>query len=235
MRESLFWAAAVTSLKLETEGPFCRDMAAVEALDRQLTGVTVWFSRPSTLRLGGRNNATHHLFPSQPQPAGRAARARRAGVRPGSRPGAARFAHRSGRVSAGRRNRAHVGAPGARVAGSILSHAPRRCHPARAGPAARQDRLPGAQLLRPHGHRQDRAAGISDVLLQDGQHGHRPRPGHRHPARDQPGGLRGGARRGDRQTGAGMWLRSTRWSSWRGTPSSTTSARAITRSGPASG
>lgn len=41
MRELLFWAAAVTTLKLETEGPFCRDMAEVDALYLQLAAVKV--------------------------------------------------------------------------------------------------------------------------------------------------------------------------------------------------
>jgi hypothetical protein len=41
MRESLFWAAAVTSPKLETEGLFCRDMAEVEAPCQQLAAVKV--------------------------------------------------------------------------------------------------------------------------------------------------------------------------------------------------
>jgi sugar/nucleoside kinase (ribokinase family) len=35
-REALFWTAAVTSLKLETEGPFRRNIAEVEALYRRL-------------------------------------------------------------------------------------------------------------------------------------------------------------------------------------------------------
>ena len=35
---TLFWTAAVTSLKLETEGPFCRDMAEVETLYNRLLG-----------------------------------------------------------------------------------------------------------------------------------------------------------------------------------------------------
>jgi len=34
--EAVRWAAAVTSLKLETEGPFRRELAEVEALDRRL-------------------------------------------------------------------------------------------------------------------------------------------------------------------------------------------------------
>lgn len=37
--EAVRWAAAVTSLKLEAEGPFRRDLAEVEALSRRLAGV----------------------------------------------------------------------------------------------------------------------------------------------------------------------------------------------------
>jgi sugar/nucleoside kinase (ribokinase family) len=36
--EAVRWAAAVTSLKLEAEGPFRRELAEVEALDRRLAG-----------------------------------------------------------------------------------------------------------------------------------------------------------------------------------------------------
>lgn len=37
-REALFWSAAVTSLKLEMEGPFHREIAEVEVLYRRLAG-----------------------------------------------------------------------------------------------------------------------------------------------------------------------------------------------------